>query len=441
MKFRNIVKGLLAVIVILITIALVILFILIPPKALYANFESSNDQGAHPLLKIIAGDLTVDTDYKNLPEVLVMASGEEVRTIDQLDIRQDEMMNFFYDEVYGRVPDIDYEVEFDLMDERDCYDGKGIVRQVEMTIATRYGENKSILLMYLPKQSQEVPIFVGLNFRGNTLVDGDPQIITSYGNIFSEDEIEDSRGERNERWQVEMLLDNGYGLITACANDFAPDDSKNYDRRLIQIFGGDTEESEFKAIGAWAFGLSRMVDYVSSLDIIDEDAIISFGHSRMGKTSLWAGAQDERIDLVISNGSGNTGAALSRNTSGETNRFINFAFPHWFLDGYGDYNGKIDEMAWDQHMLLASIAPRKVYIASSDRDLWAFPQGEYDALRFAEPVYKLYGSEPILLKTLPETASVIHTDYFGYHIKDDRHKITEVDWQHFIDYADMYLSH
>ncbi len=408
----------------------------IPLKNGVASLEADNDEGAPALLKSLVGEYKANIDFENIPAILVNSDSASVLTKDDYEKRKAQMMTFFHTEVYGKVPDDNHQLTFEELSSERILENRAIRKQIKMTISTEHGSTDALILAYIPISNTPVPAIVGFNFKGNSIVDGVDTVLTSYGNLYSDDELRSRSGERADRWPYEKLVKAGYALFTVCANDFAPDTPELFDTRLIRLFPG----KEVKAIAAWSFGMQRVIDYLETDDRIANDKIITFGHSRMGKTSLLTAANDERVAMAIANGSGNTGAALSRGSYGETIKIVNSEFPHWFLDSYRKYNSKEYEMPFDQHMLLASIAPRKIYVSSSTRDLWAFPEGEYASIKLASEAYRLYGYRGDLPEMTSRTPRTIHNEFFGYHIKEERHKITSEDWHHYVEYMDKHLK-
>jgi hypothetical protein len=250
------------------------------------------------------------------------------------------------------------------------------------------------------------------------------------------------RGTYKRRWDLDQIISRGYGLATVYTGDIDPDDCDDPHQNGVHALYPDDDtpaDSRWSTIGAWSWGLSRALDYLEQDEHVDHKKIAVMGHSRLGKTALWAGVQDKRFALMISNNSGCGGAALSRRCVGETIGVITQRFPHWFCKAFNNYSNNEPALPVDQHMLIALAAPRPVYIASAEEDLWADPRGEFLSAYHAGPVYDLFGLERIPSDTMPAVHRPIMTS-IGYHIRKGRHNVTPFDWTCFIDFADLHFK-
>lgn len=390
----------------------------------------------------------------SLPDPLKLQNGKPV--LDEkvwMKKRRPQILELFEKEVYGKAPSkmaIKYEI---TSIDTNALGGKAIRKEVNVKLARNNKWRGMDLLIYLPaKGKPPFPAFLGLNFLGNQAVANDPGVkITDHWirndkrfGITNNRATEETRGKEAERWQIEKVLDRGYAVVTIYYGDIEPDyDGGWRDGLRGALARGGTnavfKPDEWGAISAWAYGLSRAMDYIEKDKDIDAKRVAVIGHSRLGKTALWAGAQDQRFAIVISNDSGEGGAALARRRFGETTALINKNFPHWFCGNFKKYNEQEDALPVDQHMLIALIAPRPVYVASATEDLWADPRGEFLAAKYAEPVYKLFGKTGLGVDEMPPADKPVG-EYIGYHLRTGKHDITAYDWEQYLNFADRHFK-
>ena len=367
--------------------------------------------------------------------------------------RREEILELFRNEMYGVSPAVDEPFDaFTTYVNREAMAGKAEMKEVEVTL--HHGEEAltfTLLLLLPAERDGPVPLFLGLNFYGNQTVLSDPDISLPGSWVRNNQELgieehratEDSRGRRAQRWPVELILARGYGLATICAGDIDPDFDDGFKNGVHGLFPEEELNrgpESWGTLSAWAWGLSRALDYLETDSDVDAERVAVMGHSRMGKAALWAGAQDPRFALVISNNSGCGGAALSRRAHGERVQQINESFPHWFNDRFNRYSGNEEALPLDQHMLMALIAPRPLYIASAEEDEWADPYGEYLSLYYGSEAYRWYGNPAMRTDRLPEVNQPLITGKLGYHIRTGVHDVTKYDWEQYLDFADIHLA-
>ncbi len=390
-----------------------------------------------------------------IPDVLVAGDGSRIADRDAWEKRRrPELLSLFSSEVYGRTPQKAVPAAYSpIGEDKEVFGGKGLMRQIEMRLGEGETQRSAQILLYLPAGAKDepAPVFVMLNFWGNHSLGEDADIVLNPGwfrsnqdkQIVGNRATEASRGVSAARFPIEAILDRGYALATTYYGDFSPDRRDGFGDGVHALFDRDDEAEPagdaWGNIGAWAWGLSRMADHLVGLPEIDPGRIAVLGHSRLGKTALWAGAQDERFALVISNNSGEGGASLAKRNFGETVGRLNETVPRWFCPNYDKYSKNEAALPMDQHALVALMAPRPVYIASATEDLWADPLGEFLAGKLAGPVYALYGKEGLGVTGQPAPDTPVG-GAIGYHLRAGKHDLTAYDWQRFMDFADRQWS-
>jgi len=361
--------------------------------------------------------------YK-LPEVLKTVDGNEISSVkDWENIRRPEILKLFENNVYGQVPQDFERISFEIKNEdKDAMNGAATLKEVAITVFRKQKNVTINLLLFTPNRiKKEVPVFLVINHRGIRTMDV-------------------TRVNKNDFWPAEEVIEAGYGIAGFDVIDVAPDDKANFQKGVMELYPEQLEMNNgMRALSAWAWGASRAIDYFETDSSVDAKKIITVGHSRGGKASLWTGAQDKRVSIAISNDSGNSGAALSRRNFGESVKNI-LRFTHWFCPNYKQYADNEDMLPVDQHMLLALMAPRGVYVASAAEDLWADPKGQYLSLLEAQVAYNLYGIKHNFPTEMPEVNNQIIQSHAGFHNREGKHNMTSYDWQQFIKFANFYFA-
>ncbi|HVT74475.1 MAG TPA: acetylxylan esterase [Lacunisphaera sp.] len=390
-----------------------------------------------------------------LPDPLVRLDGSRVTAAADWPGRRAELLRLFAENVYGftpagRPPGMHWRTT--ATDPRAL---GGRATRSEIAVWFEPGESgRSLrLLVFRPNSVRgRCPVFLGLNRFGNHSVDPDPGITLPAGWIPNERPsvapdhraTEALRGCEASEWQVGQVIGRGYALVTGYTGDLCADRPEGLAAGIAAQFSPQpgTEERAADAwgtIGVWAWGSSRALDVIAEQPDLDPTRVALVGHSRMGKTALWAGAQDERFAIVISNESGCGGAALSKRIFGETVATINRVFPHWFARNFRRYDNREADLPVDQHELLALIAPRPLYVASAADDQWADPRGEFLAAQAAGPVYALFGRAGVGTGPMPAVGTPVG-DCVRYHLRPGPHDITAYDWAQYLDFADRWLK-
>jgi len=386
--------------------------------------------------------------HYTLPDPLRLSDGRHVADAAAWrEKRRPEVLRLFEQYVYGKAPGKPERVTVVSREpDRTALDGTAIRKEVTIRFSPETSGLKIDLLIYLPKSAKgQVPIFLGLNFDGNHTVHSDPGITPSHvlagqkPGTPSAEAIAKARGTSSSRWPIEKIVARGYGVATAWYGDIEPDmpGGLPYSVRKLYLKDRQSEpaDDEWGAIGAWAWGLSRIMDYLQTDRDVDAGRVALICHSRLGKTALWAGARDERFAVVISNDSGCGGASLARRQFGETPARITTSFPHWFCKNFRKYAFHVDDLPVDQHMLLALVAPRPLYVATAEDDRWSDPRGQFLAAKAADPVYRLLGTDGLPAAEMPALEEPV-VGAISFHIRRGKHDVTDYDWQQYLNCAD-----
>jgi hypothetical protein len=387
-----------------------------------------------------------------LPPLLTTKDGTPVKTAAQWTARRrPEILALYQDHVHGHTPAVlPKELSFKVVEEdAHALGGSAHRKQIEVRFSPRPDAPVMHVLLYTPAAAKRpVPVFLCLHFNGNWAVIDDPgvrlydtwdrktrQRVTPAADV--------KRGTSKE-WDIPLVLARGYGVAVIHYGDIEPDFEGGLGQALgVRALFAKPEQTQrapgdWGAIGAWAWGMSRGVDYLLKDRDVDGRRIIAVGQSRLGKTVLWAGAQDQRFAMVIASCSGEGGAALSRRDYGENLDNMTSRFLYQFSENFRRYNGHWNDLPVDAHMLVALMAPRPLLLNTGSEDQWSDPRGEFLAAQEASPVWALFGKKGLAGEAQPPLDRPVLHD-LAFHEHTGRHAILATDWKVFLDFADGHL--
>jgi hypothetical protein len=390
----------------------------------------------------------------HLPEPLVFTDGTPVATPAQWPKRRTELLELLTKQMYGRMPGRPEQMRFHIIDlDRHALGGKATREQIAILFRGQEDGPRMDLLIYVPNEMKRPPVILGFNFWGNETISPDPGIRisdrwvesgpTSYLDLScvrNNRATQACRGIDATRWPVEKILDAGYALATAYRGDLDPDRKDGYNESIRSAWpelaaGGDN----FSTIAAWAWAMSRALDYLEHDRLVDGHRVVAFGWSRLGKAAIWAGATDPRFAAVISNESGAGGAKVFHDVHGETAQQLNERFPYWFCGNFKQYNGRDADLPFDQNEVLALIAPRPLYIASAILDENADPQGEFLGALAVTSVYRFLGTTGLPTTAWPPVDQPV-LGRVSYHVRSGVHSVTDFDWEQYLRFCDAYVK-
>lgn len=361
-----------------------------------------------------------------LPDPLRLEDGTPVDTAEQWHTqRRPEILELFRSHVYGRWPvqrpdDLAFTVTEDVP---DAMDGQALRKRIEIRYAANEAADTFELLLFIPSErAGPVPVFLLINHRDVSNMDP-------------------NRETRRPFWPAEEIVARGYAAAVFHAPAVAAVQGEAFDDGVYAVFGPfgrPRAPDEWGALAAWAWGASRVMDYLETDPDLATDRVAVVGHSRGGKAALWAGAKDQRFALAVSNQSGTGGAAMTREKrwGGIADQVAHF--PNWYCDNYRAFAGRHGALPVDQHMLIALMAPRRVYVASATRDSGQDPESEFRSCVEAGPVFRLLGVDGLESRVMFRPDVSMHAGHIGHHMRTGGHDLTSDDWQRFMDYTDRH---
>ena len=366
-----------------------------------------------------------------LPDALVLANGKPVRDAQTwIKQRRPEILRLYETEIYGRLPAKTPDVKWQVAEtDTQAREGAAVMKKITGTVGSGPDAPQIKLTLYTPaKATKPVPVILLVNFGG-----GPPPPPTAQGR----------GGFPSDPPVAAEIIARGWGYATVGYQDIQPDRLNTFTQGVIGLTLASGQQQpapdEWGTISAWSWGVSRMIDYLETDRSVNAKQIALFGHSRLGKTALWATAKDERIAAAFSSCSGEMGAALARRDWGETVDDMAQNFPWQFAGNFQKWSGRWSEMPVDAHMLIALSAPRPVFISGGTADQWADPVGMFKAAVAAGPVYRLLGKKDLGVTDLPALDTPVVSGDIGWTYHTGGHTATPADWKSFLEFLGKYF--
>ena len=391
--------------------------------------------------------------FENIPSLL---HPDESRQ--EWEARRSSLIDTIAKTEYGCRPDVDFTVSWQVTSREFVLEGKAERILTDITVATAFGSHTFPLYTFLPAGIPNPPTTLLICSQPRVLapqklpegfrLEDLPKLLQKM-NIVMDGPMDLSGPSRaldmavdmdNGHWPVPAMIARGHAVSGFYAADAQPD-SGDFVGGLASVFNTtkDRTQHEWGILAIWAFAASCALDYLRTMPELDVSQIGVTGHSRCGKAALWAAVRDERFAWVMPNNSGCCGAALLRGKHGENINSINLMMPYWFAPAFGAYVGRENDLPFDQHTVLALVAPRLLHVASGSTDFWADPMGEHRSTVLASEVYQLYGS-PKMDEAFPKVNIPVESGAVGYHLRKGPHLLTEYDWTCLADHIDHFIK-
>lgn len=370
-----------------------------------------------------------------LPDPLVTLAGAKISTPeDWFRIRRPEILGLFSSLIYGRIPEpaepIEVTYEVSALDP-DFMNGAATRKEIRIRLSNSRGEEEIYFLLFVPNDGEgPSPVFLMHSFDDTR---GDRFSLSSENN-----------GRLRNGIPLADLVSRGYGFCAVYHEDLVRHNEVSFLGSIHRLFYPEGQSFpkayEWGVIAACSWSASVAMDYLETEKSVDAGRVAVMGHSKMGKTALWTAARDDRFAMAVSAQSGCAGAALWRRKSGETLKKMVTRFPYWLCRNALKFVEQEDDLPVDQHLLLACIAPRPVYVHSAEGDTWADPRGEYLSAFHASEVYRFLGKTGLRNHEQPEAREPVIDSFVGYHTREGGHSIEPYDWNQFLNFADYHFK-